>query len=342
MGLIGGTGNFVNGGNVKANAELRMRDAGIGGVENQVESAWDVLSGRMTPEEAQARQTDALKKLGLSDAQIEAYQNGYNFDISELYGENENARGQQAQGVRDAYFDISELYQENGNRAESAQTEVTEILSGTVSNSRAEAILSDPALRAAFEEMSGVKLAGTKSEQRAAIKEYAAKMGGQEQKAPRGRTAEQKEAAERKSYEQSRRIVQSQSEERQTYLKQKRAEFADTLNGLKAGDKVYLNGENAPAFGVISASNNGMTLEFYNEDGEVFKYEHVLPETFTGDMAISLLNTAESVNVQSGQGQNSAAQPKAQAFIGYDAETGKVSMRAISLKTILLPKSQNV
>lgn len=47
------------------------------------------------------------------------------------------------------------------------------ILAGTVSNSKAESILADPALKAAFEQMSGQELSGTKSEQRAAVKAFA-------------------------------------------------------------------------------------------------------------------------------------------------------------------------
>ena len=57
---------------------------------------------------------------------------------------------------------------------ESAEKTVDSILSGDVTNSKAESIINDPALRQAFEEKSGEKLSGTKSEMRGQIKDYAA------------------------------------------------------------------------------------------------------------------------------------------------------------------------
>ena len=76
------------------------------------------------------------------------------------------------------------------NAQNAAQARVTEILSGTVSNSKAEAIINDPELRAAFEEMSGQELTGTKSEQRQIIKGFAA------QKAEAANRSEVQETAE--------------------------------------------------------------------------------------------------------------------------------------------------
>lgn len=72
--IIGGSGNFINGGNARANAELSMRDAqakveqdmrdaGIGSTENQAGAAWDVLSGRETAEQNRQRREAAEERL---------------------------------------------------------------------------------------------------------------------------------------------------------------------------------------------------------------------------------------------------------------------------------------
>ncbi len=144
----------------------------------------------------------------------------------------------------------------------------------------------------------------------------------QEQQTQRGRTAEQRAEAERRAFDQERNILQDQTPERQAYLTQKRQEHGAFLDGLKAGDKVYLNGEDTPAFGVVSVSENGMTLEFYDADGEVTNIERVLPEAFTGDNAISLLETAESVNMRGGQGirESTAAEGKSNKHVGDSSE----------------------
>lgn len=64
VGALGSGGSIATGQNAQANAELNMRDAGIGSVENQTAAAMDVLTGRMTPEQQQARQQRALDRLG--------------------------------------------------------------------------------------------------------------------------------------------------------------------------------------------------------------------------------------------------------------------------------------
>ena len=67
----------------------------------------------------------------------------------------------------------SETYSNSVENQQGTQT-VRGILSGEVTNSKAEAILADPALKSAFEEISGETLTGTKSEMRRQIKDYAA------------------------------------------------------------------------------------------------------------------------------------------------------------------------
>ena len=49
-----------------------LREAGIGSVENQVDSAWDVLTGKVTAEESQQKAQTAMKALGLSQSQQRA------------------------------------------------------------------------------------------------------------------------------------------------------------------------------------------------------------------------------------------------------------------------------
>ncbi len=59
--------------NQEANRSLRMEEAGIG-ASGQADNAWDVLAGRVTPEQQQAREETARAALGLSTEQVQAAQ----------------------------------------------------------------------------------------------------------------------------------------------------------------------------------------------------------------------------------------------------------------------------
>lgn len=93
--IIGGTGNFINGGNARANAELDMRDAGIGSTENQAGAAWDVLSGRETAEQNRQRREAAEERL----RQRGILNEDGSINPSVLFGgQSENGNGQSENG----------------------------------------------------------------------------------------------------------------------------------------------------------------------------------------------------------------------------------------------------
>lgn len=112
---------------------------------------------------------------------------------------------------------------------------------------------------------------------------------------------------ERKSYEQERRILETQSPERQQYLRGKRSEHADTLAALNVGDEIIPEGEEKPALRVLTKSENGMMVALLDENGQEYAVERVLPESFTGDQVISILDTAGDYRVANGQTESAAA-----------------------------------
>lgn len=67
---LGGAGSFgsvATGQNRAKNTDLRLADAGFGGVDSQVNDAWNVLNGRTTAEQQQARERAAQQRLGILD-----------------------------------------------------------------------------------------------------------------------------------------------------------------------------------------------------------------------------------------------------------------------------------
>lgn len=72
VGMLGSGTSLVNGQNEQANTELRMRDAGVGSVENQTSAAWDVLTGKVTPEEQRAKSERILSGEGFTKSQSKA------------------------------------------------------------------------------------------------------------------------------------------------------------------------------------------------------------------------------------------------------------------------------
>ena len=71
IGMLGGVTSLANGQDRAANVKLAMRDAGIGSVENQAGTAWDVLSGRVTPEQQEERaMRGTLYAMGYNQGEI--------------------------------------------------------------------------------------------------------------------------------------------------------------------------------------------------------------------------------------------------------------------------------
>ena len=77
IGMLGSTGSLLNGQDRAANAELAMRDAGLGSVKNQAAAAMDVLSGRVTPEQQQDRELrGTLYAMGYNQREINTAMQG--------------------------------------------------------------------------------------------------------------------------------------------------------------------------------------------------------------------------------------------------------------------------
>ena len=119
----------------------------------------------------------------------------------------------------------------------------------------------------------------------------------EEEGKPLGRSDEDKARTAKQGYDAERRSLESQSEERRDFLAKKHAEHSEFLSGLEKGDQVYIDGSDEPAFEVREKTDDGMTLAFFDADGEVFTMERVLPDTFTGDTTYNTLEAAENVEV---------------------------------------------
>lgn len=66
LGGLGSVGSIATGQNAAELADMRAADANLGDVQSQVNNAFDVLSGRMTPEQSQARAAAAMEALGVN------------------------------------------------------------------------------------------------------------------------------------------------------------------------------------------------------------------------------------------------------------------------------------
>lgn len=140
----------------------------------------------------------------------------------------------------------------------------------------------------------------------------------EEQPAKKGRSAEARAATEKAGYDQARSLVESQTPERQSYLRDKRSVYSEFLDGLEKGDRIFLNGEQTPAAEVLTKSADGMTVAHLDADGEVSSVEKILPDSFTGNAMISLLETAESLKV----GAAESSGPRATAAVSVQ-ESGQ-------------------
>lgn len=156
----------------------------------------------------------------------------------------------------------------------------------------------------------------------------------EEQPAKKGRSAEARAATEKAGYDQARSLVESQTPERQSYLRDKRSVYSEFLDGLEKGDRIYQDGKQTPAAEVVSKSADGMSIVFYDADGEVSSMERILPDSFTGDGMVSLLETSESVAVRGSDKTVSTAARKAAAPAQKAAETQKKSSATSSAESV--------
>ncbi len=156
----------------------------------------------------------------------------------------------------------------------------------------------------------------------------------EEQPAKKGRSAEARAATEKAGYDQARSLVESQTPERQSYLRDKRSVYSEFLDGLEKGDRIYQDGKQTPAAEVVSKSSDGMSIVFYDADGEVSSMERILPDSFTGDGMVSLLETSESIAVRGSDKTVSTAARKAAAPAQKAAETQKKSSAPSSAESV--------
>jgi len=121
---------------------------------------------------------------------------------------------------------------------------------------------------------------------------------GDSEQQKRGRSDEEKASAFQRALDGERSRLLAESQERQDYLKRKRAEHSALFDGLKKGDEIYIDGDDIPAMKVIDADGNGnLSIEIYGADGEFVNLERVLANSLTGDNIYNLIETAEKVSV---------------------------------------------
>ena len=160
IGALGGGTSIVTGQNAARNAELRtqdaLRNAGIGSVSNQVGNAWDVLSGRATSAEVEARESAgraaAAEQMGGTNA-LNEYVN--NQKLSQ-------------------YGNVAPTETATPVEQIARQTVQQIINNGRINNTTANQILSNPDLKAAAEWALGISLDGmTTNEARTAMQRAA-------------------------------------------------------------------------------------------------------------------------------------------------------------------------
>lgn len=154
-GFLGGVGSLASIGTGKMGADLaamRTADANLGSTASQVNNMWDVLSGRVTAEEAQAREAAALEKSGGQTA-LEDY-----------------ARNR----AQTAYDNAQEAPAVTPAQQKARETVASVLPGGKVNNTNADYILNDPELRAAAAWQTGINFDGmTRAEARAALQSAA-------------------------------------------------------------------------------------------------------------------------------------------------------------------------
>ena len=147
LALPGAGISTVTGQNAQKNAELRMADnmrmSGLGSVANQTDAAWNVLSGRYSPEQQANIERYAQNQLGIENPATQY------------------TSGQQATPEEQA----------------ARQTVRTILESGRVNNTSANQILNDPALRAAAEYQTGLSFDGMTTEEARTAIQRAARSG---------------------------------------------------------------------------------------------------------------------------------------------------------------------
>lgn len=147
LGLPGAGISMVNGQNAQKNAALRTADnvrmSGLGSVANQTGAAWNVLSGRYSPEQ---------------QANIEQY-----------------ARNQL--GIQDPATQYTSAQQATPEQQAARQTVRTMLEDGRVNNTAANQILNNPELRAAAEYQTGLSFVGMTTDEARTALQRAARSG---------------------------------------------------------------------------------------------------------------------------------------------------------------------
>lgn len=147
LALPGAGISTVTGQNAQKNAELRMADnmrmSGLGSVANQTDAAWNVLSGRYSPEQ---------------QANIERY-------------------AQNQLGIENPATQYTSAQQATPEQQAARQTVRTILESGRVNNTAANQILNNPALRAAAEYQTGLSFEGMTTEEARTALQRAARSG---------------------------------------------------------------------------------------------------------------------------------------------------------------------
>ena len=117
-----------------------------------------------------------------------------------------------------------------------------------------------------------------------------------------GRTAEEKAATEKAGYEQQKRIVGTQSEERQAWLKEKYDAIRDQLEELNVGDGIF-DSEGEEVGRILSKSEHGTTIEYLDADGETYAFERIPKGTLPADTKITAFTDPETGRLYPAPGQ---------------------------------------
>ncbi len=103
----------------------------------------------------------------------------------------------------------------------------------------------------------------------------------------KGRTTEEREAARKRQIESERRRFNQNSPERQKYLKDKYNQYRDVIEQLEVGDKLI--NDNGDVVGEVVSIFEGCI--FVGGEGGVVEF--ILPDTFTDDCVISMLEVGD-------------------------------------------------
>lgn len=132
--------------------------------------------------------------------------------------------------------------------------------------------------------------------------ETAAEVPAAEAERKSRRTAEEKAATEKAGYEQQKRIVGTQSEERQAWLKEKYDAIRDQLEELNVGDGIF-DSDGEEVGRILSKSEHGTTIEYLDADGETYAFERIPKGTLPADTKITAFTDPETGRLYPAPGQ---------------------------------------